>query len=214
MHSRLAACLALAAALAPAGLRAEEGKSTAVTFHFGTNESRTTVTFESETSLETIHGTCKVMSGTATFDFDKGEGSAELKVPVKELKTGLEKRDEHLRSDGWLDAEKFPEIVFKAKSLKRTKSDEATKKETWAYEGEFTLHGVTREWKGEATVQRVPEAGGRLLGPGQWVKVKAAFQVTLKDFGITVPETSAAKVSPTWDVKVDVFGTTAAPKKE
>ena len=150
MHARLAACLVVAAALAPAGLRAQEAKSTAVTYYFGTNETRTLVTFESETSLETIHGTCKAMSGTAALDFDKGEGSAELKVPVKDLKTGLEKRDEHLRSDGWLDAEKFPEITFKAKSLKRTKSDEATKKETWAFEGDFTLHGITKEWKGEA----------------------------------------------------------------
>ncbi len=191
--------------------KGQDEKPAGVAFHFGTHTARTTLTFESETSLETIHGITHTMSGTATLDFGKGEGSAELKVPVKAMDTGIEKRNEHLQSETWLDAEKNPDIVFKAKSLKRTKTDEGTKRETWAYEGEITIHGVTKELKGEATVLRIPADAAKKLGEGDWVKVKTKFDVTIADFGIKVPDFAAAKVSPTWSVGVDVFGTTVMP---
>jgi polyisoprenoid-binding protein YceI len=209
MKAFAALALLLAAVLpAPAAV---EG---ATTYHFGVSESRTNVQFESETSLEVIHGITHVIKGSVAFDFEKGEGSGTLTVPVKSLDTGLPARDGHMRSDGWLDEEKFPDIVFKAKALKRLKQDEASKKETWSYEGDLTIHGVTKPLKGEAQVQRVPEELGKKLGPGSWVKVKTAFQVTLKDFDITIPEMTAAKVAPTWDVKVDVFGTTEPPAEK
>ncbi len=194
--------------------KAEEGKPAAVTFHFGVHPARTTVTFESETSLETIHGITHAMSGAADLDFAKGEGGAELKVPVKSMDTGIEKRNGHLQSETWLDAGKFPDIVFKAKTLKRTKTDDATKRETWAYEGDLTIHGVTKALKGEATVLRIPEEAARKLGEGDWVKVKTRFDVAIADFGVTVPEFAAAKVSPTWTVGIDCFGTTVMPKPD
>ncbi len=226
MQPRYAAALSLAAALvaAPAVLAEDAAK----TYYFGAHESRTTVQFESETSVEVIHGVTHSITGSATLDFDKGEGSAELSVPVRTLDTGLPARNEHMKSDGWLDAEKFPDIVFKAKTLKRAKADEAkpeakgpeakgpeTKgKETWTYEGDLTVHGVTKTLKGEAKVERLDADLGKKLGAGAWIKVKTSFQVTLKDFDISVPEMAAAKVAPTWDCSVFIFGTTEAPKKE
>ncbi len=211
-HLAAHAALGLAAVAAPAVLAEDEAKPAGTTFHFGANEARTTILFESETSVEVIHGITHTVSGAATFDFEKGEGVAELRVPVKSLDTGLAARNGHLQGEDWLEADKYPEIVFRTKGLKRTGRDEAKKRETWTYEGEITIHGVTKPLKGEATVQRVPEELGRTLGAGAWVKVKTAFPVTLKDFDIEVPEVAAAKVSPTWDVKVDIFGTTELPK--
>ena len=213
----LLAALALAAVPAAVAQEAEkpaEAKPAGTTFHFGTSDARTTIAFESETSVEVIHGTCSKISGTALLDFDKGEGSTELKVPVEAMDTRMEERNKHLQSDSWLDAAKFPDIVFKAKTLKRAKTDEATKRETWAYEGELTIHGVTKALKGEAEIQRVPEDLGKKLGRGDWVRVKTDFQVTIKDFDIVVPEVAAAKVAPTWDIRVVIFGTTQPPKKE
>jgi polyisoprenoid-binding protein YceI len=217
---RRAAALALAAALAapalradPPAPRAEEAKAAGTTFHFGVSPSRTTILFESETSLETIHGVTRTMSGTAVLDAEKGAGTAEFRVTVKSMETGVPSRDEHMWGEDWLDEAKHREIAFKA-ALKRTKTDEASKKETWEYEGEITIKGVAKPLKGEATVQRIPEELGRKLGRGTWIKVKTEFPITIRDFGIEVPEVAAAKVSPTWDVKIDIFGTTEAPKKE
>ncbi len=191
---------------------ADEVKGTL--YHFGVTEQRTNVLFESETTVETIHGITHRISGTATFDFEGGKAVTELTVPVKSLSTGLEARDGHMMGEDWLDAEKHPDIVFKATSLKRVKVlDEKAMKETWAYEGTLTIKGKSNALKGEATVQRIPDELGKKLGKGSWVKVKTEFQVTLKDFGIEVPDVSAAKVSPIWDIKLDLLATTAEPKK-
>lgn len=194
--------------------KGQDEKPAGVAYHFGTHPARTTVTFESETSLETIHGITHEMSGSADLDFEKGEGSVELKVPVKSMDTGIEKRNEHLQSETWLDAAKFPEVVFKARTLKRVKTDEASKRETWAYEGDLTIHGVTKALKGEAMVLRIPEEPAKKLGEGDWVKIKTRFDVALADFAIKVPDFAAAKVSPTWTVTFDCFGTTVMPKPE
>jgi polyisoprenoid-binding protein YceI len=192
--------------------KGQEAKAAAVAYHFGVASQRTIVTFESETSVETIHGVTHTMSGSAELDFGKGEGTAELKVPVKSMDTGIPLRNEHMQSDSWLDEKKFPDIVFKAKTLKRTASDEKSKKETWSYEGEITIHGVTKALSGEATVQRIPEELGRKLGEGEWVKVKTGFDVKLADFDVKIPEVAAAKVNPVWTVTIDIFGTTVLPK--
>jgi polyisoprenoid-binding protein YceI len=192
--------------------KAQEEKAAAVTYHFGVAAQRTNVTFESETSVETIHGITHTMSGSADLDFAKGEGAAELRVPVKSMDTGIPLRNEHMQSEGWLDEKKFPEIVFKAKTLKRAKQDEATKKETWSYEGDLTVHGVTKPVKGEATVQRIPEELGRKLGEGEWVKVKTGFDVKLADYDVKIPDVAAAKVNPVWTVTIDIFGTTVKPE--
>ena len=216
----LAAGAAFAAAQdgipAPPAKTEEPAKPAGTTFHLGVYEKQTNVIFESETTVETIHGITHSLKGTAALDFAAGTGTVDLSLPVAALRTGIDPRDGHMRSDGWLDAEKFPDITFKTNSLKRTKSDEASKKETWAYEGAITIHGVTKDLKGEATIQRVPEELGAKLGRGSWIKVKTAFQVALKDFAIEVPEKSAASVSQTWDIKVDIYGTTVLPepKKE
>jgi polyisoprenoid-binding protein YceI len=210
----VAAVLFAAAALAtvPPLAAGQDPEPAGTKFHFGVNAARTTILFTSETDLETITGVVRAMSGTAHFEFEKGEGVADLHVQVKDMDTGLPTRNGHLQGADWLEADKFPEIVFAAKSLKRTKVDDATKKETWSYEGELTIHGVTKPLKGESTVQRVPPEIGKTLGQGDWVKVKTEFPVALKDFGIKVPERSVAKVQPTWTVKVDIFGTTVVPE--
>ena len=205
---KTAAAVLLAASLA----FAVEFKPT--TYHFGTGLKHTNITFVSDTSVETIHGITHTVSGKADLDFEKGEGTAELVIPVKSLDTGIPMRNEHLQSEKWMDAAKHPDITFQAKSLKRVKADEKTKRETWSWEADLTIHGVTKALKGEATVQRVPEELGKAHGAGQWVKVKAAFEVTLADFDVKVPENAVTKVSPTWAITVDLFGTTELPKKD
>lgn len=218
--NRRAAAFTVAAALAaalPLALPAsgQEEKPTGTEFHFGVTPSRTNILFDSETSVETIHGITRSMSGSAFLDAEKGTGTVAFKIPVKKMETGVALRDEHLRGEDWLHEAKYPEITFKA-SLKRSKIDEASKKETWGYDGEITIKGVTKALKGDATVQRIPEDLGKRLGEGTWIKVKTEFPITIKDFGIEVPSDAAVKVSPTWDVKVDIFGTTVLPpaKKE
>ena len=57
---------------------------------------------------------------------------------MKSIDTGIAKRDAHLRSEEFFNAEKFSEITFKSRSVKRTGPDAGD------ILGDFTMHGVTR----------------------------------------------------------------------
>ena len=67
-----------------------------------------------------------------------GASTLEIHIPTNTISTSNAKLDGELKSPQWLDAEKFPEIVFKAKQVERT--GEASAKVT----GNLTLHGVTK----------------------------------------------------------------------
>jgi len=79
-------------------------------------------------------------SGTIVADKENPEkSSVEMVVTAKSVDTNVKKRDDHLRSDSFLDAVKFPEIRFKSTKVK--KIDETTLEVT----GNMTLHGISRE---------------------------------------------------------------------
>lgn len=210
-----APCLALRCG--DAALAQEEAKKeTGTLYHFGTATSRTNITFESETELETIHGITHEMSGTARLDYAEGTGSVSFTVPVSSMKTGMETRDEHLRSETWMDAANYPDITFKTTSLtKKNKVKEGEKDDRkWDWKGSITIKGVTKDIEGEALVAPIPTEAGKGLGKGDWVKVKTKFIIKITDFNIKIPNVQvAAKVDEEWKIGVDIFGTTQKPER-
>jgi len=80
--------------------------------------------------LTTVRGGFGGATGVIDFDPAKPEaGGIELRIPAKNVNTHDEKRDAHLRSADFLDADNYPEIVFKS-----TKIAPQSK-------GEFTVDG-------------------------------------------------------------------------
>ncbi len=53
----------------------------------------------------------------------------------------------------------------------------------------------------------------RLTFPPERIQEPIIYHL-VKDFDIVIRDSAAAKVSPTWDVRVDIFGTTHQPGKE
>lgn len=68
-------------------------------------------------------------------DFDGADVTFTAKTAS--IDTDNEKRDEHLKSADFFDAEKYPEITFKGK-LKKSGSK-------YKLTGKFTMHGTTKE---------------------------------------------------------------------
>jgi polyisoprenoid-binding protein YceI len=102
--------------------------------------------FLSDAPVEKIFGTVDGVTGKLTTDAaDLSKTTGKFVVPVPAMKTGNDKRDEHLRSDQWLDAAKFPEITFDVKSVKVLSDDKAGPVRSAKLEatGDFTVHGVT-----------------------------------------------------------------------
>ena len=79
-------------------------------------------------------------AGTIQFDEASPEqSSVEVTIKTASIDTGVKMRDDDLRSPNFFDAEKYPEITFKSKSVK------ATGKNTADVAGDLTMHGVTKE---------------------------------------------------------------------
>ena len=178
----------------------------AVTYHFGVSTPRTNIAFESRAELETIIGSSNELEGTAKLDEKAGEVTAELKVAVNSLKTGIDERDKHLRSDDWLDSDKFPNIEFKVTKSSKKKGED----NIYLVEGDFTMHGKTKSISTEVKVKKISAdvVKRTRMEPGEWVKFSTTFSVKLSDFGVTIPEHVGPKVDDTWTVKFDAFAST------
>src|SRR3984893_9982999 len=69
---------------------------------------------------------------------DPTTGSGTVTVNTASITTGQEQRDGHLKSADFLDVEKYPEIVFKLKSIKPDGDN-------FKVTGDLTIRGVTKE---------------------------------------------------------------------
>ncbi|HZX73637.1 MAG TPA: YceI family protein, partial [Cyclobacteriaceae bacterium] len=69
---------------------------------------------------------------------DFSDATIELTADVKSINTGITDRDTHLKSPDFFDAEKFPTLTFKSKSIKKAEGKK------YIVTGDLTLHGVTK----------------------------------------------------------------------
>src|SRR5690242_19100015 len=69
-----------------------------------------------------VRGRFTQFSGLVCYDKDKlTNTSVSLLIQSESISTDLEFRDKDLKSDNWLDASKFPSIVFASKKMNKTK---------------------------------------------------------------------------------------------
>lgn len=179
------------------------------TFNFADKKGRNQTSFFSATPVEDITGLANDLKGTVTFNVnDLKTLKGKLIVPVGSIKTGIDMRDEHMRGAGWLDAATYPEISFEIKKVSDVKSVEGNKLSA-KVNGNFTLHGVTKEVVANVTLTYLDEneqtkmrAAGDLLG------VQAKFNIKLSDYGVN-NKLVGQKVSENIEVSVNVVGSNA-----
>lgn len=84
-------------------------------------------------------GNFKSFTGNVTAQKeDFTDLSADFTIQVKSINTDDEKRDGHLTSPDFFDAEKYPTITFKSSSFKKVSE------KSYKLAGELTMHGVTK----------------------------------------------------------------------
>jgi polyisoprenoid-binding protein YceI len=180
------------------------------TFDFKDPKGINNAGFKLDAPLESINGSASGISGTVIFDpANPGATKGKILVATGSLMVPNPMQRQHMLSDKWLDAVKFPEISFESTEFKnvRTAGDTMTADAT----GTFTLKGVSKEltvpvkltWLKDKLGQRVPNQQGDLL------VIRANFTIKRGDFNI-MPGQFEDKVSDTIEITLSIAG--ASPK--
>lgn len=91
--------------------------------------------------ITNVKGEFKAFDGEIDFDYKtKTFNKLNAVIQTKSVDTGIEKRDNHLRSDDFFLADKHPQITFNMKSYK-SDGDEGE------MVGDLTIRGITKEVK-------------------------------------------------------------------
>jgi polyisoprenoid-binding protein YceI len=89
--------------------------------------------------LGTTHGKFTKFNGKIDVDREHPENSSvTAQIDVRSIDTRIKKRDDHLRSAEFFNVEKFPQMTFKSRSVKRTGAQSGD------ILGDLTMHGVTK----------------------------------------------------------------------
>jgi polyisoprenoid-binding protein YceI len=106
---------------------------------------------------------------------DPLQSTVEAVLKAATIETGVADRDNHLRSDDFLAADKFPEITFRSTRIAGHRGDE------FEVIGDLTIRDVTREvtLKLEFNGANVSPNGADLFG------FSAETEIVREDFGLT-----------------------------
>lgn len=123
-----------------------------------------------------VRGSFKEFEGTATIDADDpSKSSASITIQAASIDTRVAARDDHLRSNDFLDMETYPQITFASTEVKHVGGND------FEVTGDLTLRGVTRsitfplEFQGSA---KDPFGNLRIGFDG-------STEISRKDYGIT-----------------------------
>ena len=146
------------------------------------------IKFLSEAPMETIHGTADGMWGSFVFDPANLEATkGEVSLKVLSMKTASSKRDIHMYSGSWLDAENFPTVTFTIKRLYdvQTQLVDGRHQAAAKAEGTFTIHGVTKTMTANVNITYLPASSEtKQRASGDLAMITATFTVSLADFNI------------------------------
>jgi polyisoprenoid-binding protein YceI len=126
--------------------------------------------------ITNVRGSFSGVQGTVVYDPDDLKASSvDVTIDVNTLNTGDPNRDTHVKSADFLDAEKYPTITFKSKSI--TREGDGLK-----VTGDLTIHGVTKE-----VVLNVDGPTEEQKDPWGNIRVGASATAKIKrsDFGLT-----------------------------
>jgi polyisoprenoid-binding protein YceI len=149
--------------------------------------------------VSTVRGDFSGLSGTVVLDeAEPARSRVEATIDARTVNTGVEMRDNHLRSPDFFDVEKFPTIRFVSTKVQKLDA------ENYAVTGDLTMHGVTRH-----VVLDVESPALELKDPYGNTKrgATATLTVNRKDYGLnwnTALEAGGVLVGESVRVTIDL----------
>ncbi|MEU6181945.1 YceI family protein [Streptomyces coeruleorubidus] len=148
--------------------------------------------------ISSVHGRFTEFSGSIEIaPEDVTKSRVEAVIRAASVDTGNGMRDGHLKSQDFLDVERFPEITYRSTGLTATGSDR------WTVHGELGMHGVVRPVDLDLAYLGT--------GPDPWGGTRAAFRATTElhreDFAMNynqVLQAGIAAIGTTLKVELDI----------
>lgn len=125
--------------------------------------------------LVDVPGHFRNFDGSFFYDAENvGKSSIKFTAEVRSVDTGIDARDNHLRSVDFFDVPSFPEMKFESKAVKK-------KGKSLRVTGDLTLKGITKE------VQIPVKLSGPLKDERGQLRMGASgtVEINRRDFGIT-----------------------------
>lgn len=122
-----------------------------------------------------VRGTFKKFTGEVEIDEAKPENSkVSVTIDTASVDTGMDVRDNHLRSADFFDAETYPTITFVSTRIERQGEERGR------IYGDLTIHGVTREVPLDVTFEgQMKDGEGNRHGG-----FSASGTISRKEFGL------------------------------
>ena len=146
----------------------------------------------------TVRGKFGAVEGTVHLDTESPENSSvEVEIESAGIDTGVEDRDNHLRSPDFFDVEQYPSLRFRSTKVSGSLAEGGT----FQVMGDLTIRGVTREVVLDVTY------GG--TGTDPWGGTRAGFSASTtidrRDFDLTWNQAlEAGGVLVGHDVKIEL----------
>ncbi len=122
-----------------------------------------------------MHGRFRSFSGEFHIEEIPSESSVEVTIDAASLDTTNDAADGSLKSDRFLDVEKYPQLHFRSTKVDHVEG------ERWQVQGDLTIKDVTRPITLDATFQGA-------VAPPRGARAKLAFVATgefdRRDYGI------------------------------
>ncbi len=129
--------------------------------------------------ISTVNGHFSEVAGEIQYDAaDITKSSVSVTIKTDSINTNNGKRDDHLKSADFFDAEKNPEITFKSSSIER-------EGDGYAAVGTLTIKGVSKEVK-------LPfEITGKIKDPwgNNKIGVEGSLTINRQDYGVSWSKT-------------------------
>ncbi|MFQ5526950.1 MAG: YceI family protein [Thermoanaerobaculia bacterium] len=178
----LAGALAIALltlAAIPAPNAAAEGTS-----GWSSDAAHTEINFSVDHFFTPVTGSFADYEIELDYDAENPElSTVEARIEVASVSTGNEKRDNHLRSGDWFEAEKHPYITFKSTSVRQVSDNQLIAR------GPLTIKGTSQQVELPITLlgrQMIPEPMQAMIGAKEVASFEATTSIDRGDFGVGV----------------------------
>ncbi len=167
------------------------------------NQDHSTISFRVRQFLGGTNGKFKQFSGKIDLDREHPEqSSVTAAIAVHSIDTRNKKRDDHLRSEEFFNAAKYPEIIFGSRSARQGGPQSGD------IFGDLTMHGVTKPVTLHVKLL-TPLKEGPALQQTRWEIT--AEPIRRRDFGLVFTKTAEAVsgISNEVAIKMEIEATLA-----